>query len=144
VVARLLYGKSNIGHWSALRIDHSDLGLGLPVLFDGRRGFGQDFPLSGFGGFRLFLEAGKGRIGCPGGRNDCDAGEIEVSVFAVRSRRLSLPLWTHFFLLVFFTIRAFSIFFRKWANFVAGLRAVCRPFPVISVILSRAYPCSAR
>jgi len=34
-------------------------------------------------------------------------------------------LWTHFFfLLIFFTIRAFSIFFRKWANFVAGCSVI--------------------
>ena len=31
------------------------------------------------------------------------------------------------------TGRAFSIFFRRWANLVAGLRAVCRPFPAIAI-----------
>jgi hypothetical protein len=38
-----------------------------------------------------------------------------------------------FFLLIFATIRFFSIFFRKWANLVAGLRGVCRPFPATVV-----------
>ena len=41
---------------------------------------------------------------------------------------------THLFLFpIFATIRFFSIFFRRWANLVAGLRAVCRPFEVIVV-----------
>ena len=55
------------------------------------------------------------------------AKELSPTVFCHR--------WRHFFFLrVFVTIRALSIFLRKWANFVAGLRAVCRSFPVISLI----------
>ena len=42
-----------------------------------------------------------------------------------------------FFLLIFATIRVFSIFFRRWANLVAGLRAVCRPLPAIEFFLRR-------
>ncbi len=58
------------------------------------------------------------------------------SLFGARPAATSL-----FFLLIFDTIRFFSIFFRRWANLVAGLRAVCRPLPAIvgplkSVIIS--------
>jgi len=50
----------------------------------------------------------------------------------------NFPIPLYFFLLLILdTIRFFSIFFRKWANFVAGLRAVCRPFPAITVAPSR-------
>jgi hypothetical protein len=47
---------------------------------------------------------------------------------------VALPGTPHlFFLPIFATIRFFSIFFRRWANLVAGLRAVCRSFPAIVV-----------
>ncbi len=47
----------------------------------------------------------------------------------------------HFpFLPVFDAIRFFSIFFRRWANLVAGLRAVGRPFPAILHLRSGYFP----
>ena len=47
-----------------------------------------------------------------------------------------LPLPNHFFfLLIFDTIRNVSIFFRRWADFVAGLRGTCRPLAAIAFLL---------
>ncbi len=46
---------------------------------------------------------------------------------------------SHFFLLTFAAIRALSIFFRRWANLVAGLRTVGRPFPAIGAFLSDSF-----
>ena len=45
-------------------------------------------------------------------------------------------LFHFFFFPTFAAIRFFSIFFRRWANLVAGLRAVCcRPLPAIVTLL---------
>jgi hypothetical protein len=105
-----------------------------PVLIQGKVGDGCHSLASPTLGFPADSDDGLARVRC-----FALAGACALELMALWAKQVSPVVLSHcrghlFFLPIFDTIRFFSIFFRKWANFVAGLRGICRPLPAIVVL----------